>query len=189
VSPQARQVTQRNLSLFPNAGGEMMYDIQACQPTHSDQNNDTVTSQIKARICIDYIYIYIFFLLCTHFHRDGVRWHYLHDSLQTSCQLHGDWFVVVYTSFVSFWPTKFLSRRLGASLLCKDSDSGLAGQTKMNISSRVKIFVFSSNRKTLSGPQSASYLMGAGLLPRTGGGGGGVWSGGGVPVTSIQCWR
>jgi len=38
------KLTQRNLSLCSDAGGEMMYDIQACQPTHSDQNFDTVTS-------------------------------------------------------------------------------------------------------------------------------------------------
>jgi len=44
LRPRKQGKSQGNLSLFPNAGGEMMYDIQACQPTHSDQNFDTVTS-------------------------------------------------------------------------------------------------------------------------------------------------
>jgi len=45
----------------------------------------------------------------------------------------------------------------------------------MNISGRVKKFISSLNRKTVSGPQSAFYLMDTGLLLWGGEGGGLKW--------------
>ena len=92
-----------------------------------------------------WLYIYLFFFLfCTHFHPDGGSGDI---TFTIHYRLHLNFTVTDLRSYTRHLlvsgQRKFLSRRLGASLLCKDSDSGLAEQTKMNISGRVNIFIFS----------------------------------------------
>ena len=106
-----------------------------------------------------WLYTYIFFLFCTHFHPEGGQVtfpsQFITDFVSTS-----RWMICgcIHVIFVTFWPTKFLSRRLGASLLCKDSDSGLADLKKLIIPAGLRCSSFLQIEKTISGPQSASYL-------------------------------
>jgi hypothetical protein len=47
-----------------------------------------------------------------------------------ACMIHTPTHTVALRHFISLWPAKFPSRRLGASSLYCDSDSGLADRTK-----------------------------------------------------------
>ena len=111
----------------------------------------------------------IFFLSCIHFHRDGGQLtlpsRFITDFMLSSRRIICGRIHVI----CQFLANEICKPKARSVSLIQRGRNRIGGPKKINISDRVKIFIFSSNRKTVSGPQSASYLMVTRLLPPRGG--------------------